>query len=137
MDSRLFVGGAFVLLGCAQSFASPTRVTTDAAPQTVFDCVKQQLAALEYKQTSYDTDALRINATKIDLKTRRADTQFRRMLDKLEVDVGPDASGQTSLTVTGHTFAEYTTQRGPTEVEEQASSGVKSDTQQLVERCHS
>ncbi len=136
MDSRLFVGGALLLVGCAQNLASPTRVMTDAAPQTVFDCVKQQFAALEYKQTSYDTDALRINGTRIDLKTRRADTQFRRMLDKLEVDVSPEASGQTSLTVTGHTFAEYTTQRGPTEVEEKPSPAVKSDAQRLVERCH-
>ncbi|MFL5494832.1 MAG: hypothetical protein ACJ8DC_10665 [Gemmatimonadales bacterium] len=137
MDSRLFVGGMLVLVACAQNYASPTRIMTDAAPQTVFECVRQQFGALEYKQTSYDTDALRINGTKIDLKTRRADTQFRRMLDKLEVDVSPDASGQTGLSVTARTFAEYTTQRGPTEVEEKPSSGVKSDAQRLIERCHS
>ena len=79
----------------------------------------------------------RINSTKIDEKTRRSDTQFRRMLDKLEVEVSPQADGQTSMQVTGRTFAESTTQRGPTEVEEQASQEVRSASQQLVERCRS
>jgi hypothetical protein len=71
------------------------------------------------------------------MKTRRPDTQFRRMLDKLEVEVSPQADGQTSMQVTGRTFAEYTTQRGPTEIEENASPEVHSATQQLLERCRS
>jgi hypothetical protein len=37
----------------------------------------------------------------------------------------------------GHTFAEYTTQRGPTEVEEKPSDQVRADTQQLLKRCAS
>jgi hypothetical protein len=39
--------------------------------------------------------------------------------------------------VVAHTFAEYTTQRGPTEVEEKASSEVRSAAQELLERCRS
>jgi hypothetical protein len=54
----------------------------------------------------------------------------------MEVEVGANAGGQTSIDVTTHTFAEYTTQRGPTEVEEKASAEVKEDAQKLLKACH-
>jgi hypothetical protein len=90
---------------------------------------------LGYKQSSVDVDARRINGTKIDTKSRRPDVQFRRVLDKLEVEVAPQADGQTGINVQGRTFAEYTTQRGPTEVEEKASAEVQSAAEQLLQRC--
>jgi hypothetical protein len=132
-----FAGTVLLVVACAQRFATETSVRTSASPDETFACVRKQLDTLSYKRTSYDTDARRINATKIDEKTRRPDTQFRRMLDKLEVEVSPQADGQTSMRVAGRTFAEYTTQRGPTEVEEKASQEVRSASQQLLERCRS
>jgi hypothetical protein len=93
------------------------------------------MSALGYKQSSVDVDERRVSGTKIDTKRRRPDTQFRRILNKLEVEVAPQADGQTSIEVQGRTFAEYTTQRGPTEVEEKASGDVKEATQQLLEQC--
>jgi hypothetical protein len=137
MAYRRFLAGLVALAGCAHPFATPTEVRTSVAPETVFTCVKQRLDTLGYKRSSIDTDELRVNATKIDLKSRRSDTQFRRILNKLQVDVDPGADGQTSLTVVPRTFAEYTTQRGPTEVEEKPSEAVKSDAQRLVEACKS
>jgi hypothetical protein len=110
-------------------------VKTSTAPGVVFDCVKQQIGVLGYKQTSIDADALRVNASKIDLNTRRSDTQFRRILQKLEVEVAPGADGQTSLEVVPHTFGEYTTQRGPTEVEEKPMEAVTTDARTLLEAC--
>jgi hypothetical protein len=92
---------------------------------------------LEYKQTSIDTDELRVTAVKVDPTTRRSDTQFRRILNRLQADVSPEADGQTSISVTPQTVAEYTTQRGPTEVEEKASEQATADAAQLVERCRS
>jgi hypothetical protein len=71
------------------------------------------------------------------MKTRRSDTQFRRLLNKLDVEVAPAADGQTSIDVQAHTFAEYTTQRGPTEVEEKSSADVNSASQELLTRCRS
>jgi hypothetical protein len=137
MVYRRFLAGFVALAGCAHAYASPTEVRTSAAPETVFDCVKQQIGVLGYKQSSIDTDALRVNATKIDLKTRRSDTQFRRIVHKLQVEVGAEADGQTSLKVVPQTFGEYTTQRGPTEVEEKPADEVTSDAQRLVEACKS
>jgi hypothetical protein len=135
MHHRLIVGAMLVLAACAQRYAAPASLRTAAAPEDTFDCVKRQLSALGYKQTSIDTDEHRISGSKIDMKSRRADTQFRRILDKLEVDVSPEANGETSIDVQGRTFAEYTTQRGPTEVEEKPSAEVQESTQRLLERC--
>jgi hypothetical protein len=135
MHHRLIVGALLILAACAQRYAAPASTRTAAAPDETFDCVKRQLSAMGYKQTSIDVDEHRISGTKIDLKSRRADTQFRRMLDKLEVEVSPQADGQTGIDVRGRTFAEYTTQRGPTEVEEKPSAEVQTSTKQLLERC--
>jgi hypothetical protein len=137
MHNRVLWAGALLLAGCAQRLATPINARTSAGPEPTFDCVKQQLKELGYRQSSIDVDAHRVSGTKIDDKTRRADTQFRRMLNKIDVEVAAQADGQTSIMVTGRTFAEYTTQRGPTEVEEKASNEVRTAQQQLVERCSS
>ena len=137
MYHRVIWTGAVLLAGCAGRLSAPLTATTSAGPDEAFDCVKQQLKDLGYKQSSIDLDARRINATKIDEKTRRADTQFRRILNKLGVEVAPQADGRTGIQVAGHTFAEYTTQRGPTEEEEKASDDVRTAQQQIVERCRS
>jgi hypothetical protein len=137
MHHRVLWAGALLLAGCAQRLATPVSGRTSSGPEPTFDCVKQQLKELGYRQSSIDVDAHRISGTKIDDKTRRADTQFRRMLNRLDVEVAPQADGQTSIEVSGRTFAEYITQRGPTEVEEKASNEVRTAQQQLVERCRS
>ncbi len=135
MAYRRFLAGCVALAGCAHAYASPTVVRTSAASGVVFDCIKQQLGVLGYKQSSIDTDALRVNASKLDLMTRRSDTQFRRIINKLQAEVGAEADGQTRLEVVPQTFAEYTTQRGPTEEEEKPSKDVAADGQRLVEAC--
>src|SRR5207253_1260447 len=105
MHHRVLWAGALLLAGCAQRLATPVSARTSAGPDQSFECVKQQLKELGYKQTSIDVDARRIGATKIDDKTRRADTQFRRMLNKIDVEVAPQADGQTGIEVQGRTFA--------------------------------
>ena len=135
MQSRLLLGSALILTACAQRYAAPASTRTSAGPEDTFQCVRSQISALGYKQSSIDVDEHRVSGTKIDMTSRRSDTQFRRILNKLEVEVAPQADGQTSIEVQGRTFAEYTTQRGPTEVEERASGDVKAATQQLLEKC--
>jgi hypothetical protein len=137
MQHRVLFVGVLVISACAQRFATEESMQTSATPDQTFECVRKQFDSLGYRRTSLDIDARRVNGTKIDEKTRRADTQFHHMLNKLEVEVSPQANGQTSLKVAGRTFAEYTTQRGPTEVEEKASADVRSATQTLLERCRS
>ena len=135
MHHRVSVGAVLVLGACAKQYAEPASIRTAAGPDETFECVKRQLVAMGYKQSSVDVDEHRVNASKIDLNIRRPDTQFRRMLDKLEVDVSPQSDGQTSIDVQSRTFAEYTTHRGPTEVEEKPSAGVRESAKRLLDRC--
>jgi hypothetical protein len=137
MHHRVFLLGSLLLSACGQRLAAPAKGSTSASPDETFVCVKNQMAALGFKQSSVDADERRVSATKIDMKTRRSDTQFRRLLDRLEVEVAAAADGQTSIDVRGHTFAEYTTQRGPTEVEEKPSADVNAASQELLSRCRS
>lgn len=137
MHHRVLWTGTLLLAACGQRLATPASARTSAGPEQTLDCVKQQFKELGYKQSSVDVDAHRISAAKIDEKAHRADTQFRRMLNKIDVEVAPQADGQTGIEVRGRTFAEYTTQRGPTEVEEKASNEVTTAQQQIVERCRS
>lgn len=135
MQYRWFLGGTLILAACAQRYAAPADTRTSAGPEETFECVKRQMVALGYKQSSIDADEHRVSGTKIDMTARRPDTQFRRMLDKLEAEVAAESDGQTSIQVVGRTFAEYATQRGPTEVEEKPSKDVNTAAQQLLERC--
>jgi len=137
MHHRALLVGALVLSACGQALSSPVSTRTTAGPDDTYACVKKQLGDLGYKQTSNDVAEHRITATKIDPKSRRPDVQFRRILNKLDVDVSAAADGQTSIEVLPRTFGEYTTHRGPTEEQEKASDEVKADAQQLLERCRS
>lgn len=137
MHHRALLVGALVLSACGQRLSTPVSTRTSAGPEDTFGCVKKQLGELGYKQTSNDLAEHRITATKVDWKSRRPDVQFRRILNKLDVDVSAHADGQTSIEVLPRTFAEYTTHRGPTEVQEKASDQAKADAAQLLERCRS
>ena len=135
MRYRWLIGTLLLLPACGQHHAEPASVQTSAAPDAAFDCVKRQLPNLGYKQSSLDVAEHRITAQKYDTEARRPDVQFRRLIHRLEIEVGANAGGQTSIDVKSHTFADYTTQRGPTEVEEKASPEVKEDAQKLLKAC--
>jgi hypothetical protein len=137
MHHHLLFAGALLLSGCSQRLSPAVSTSTSAGPEDTFDCVKKQLPELGYKQSSIDVEERRMSGVKIDLKSRRPDTQFRRILHRMDVEVAAQADGQTGIEVKPRTLAEYTTQRGPTEVEEKASEQVRSDAQQLLERCRS
>ena len=135
MDSRWLLATLLLLPACAQRYAAATSGSTSLGPEDAFDCVKRELPKLGYRQSSFDTGERRITGNKYDTEARRADVQFRRLVHRLEVEVGPDAGGQTSIEARGRTLAEYTTQRGPTEVEEKASAEVRDAARKLLETC--
>jgi hypothetical protein len=129
--------GTLLLLGACGGGSYPATLTASPAtsPTDAIACARTKLNALGYQQTSFDQVELRVTARKIDNKVHRADPQFRRNVDRLEVQATPAAAGNTSLTVTGRTFAELETHRGPTEEEERASAEVKRSTQAIVDAC--
>ncbi len=137
MHYRGLLAGAILLSACGRALSTPVSTRTSAGPEETFACIKKQLTQIGYRQSSIDVTDLRIEATKIDPKSRRPDVQFRRMLEKLDVKVAAEADGRTSIEVLPRTFAEYTTHRGPTEEQERASEVVKADAQELLNRCSS
>jgi hypothetical protein len=129
--------GTLLLVGACGGATYP--VTLTASPSTsaadAIDCVRGQFRKLGYQQTAYDEIDFRVTARKNDNSVQRADPQYRRNIDRLEIQAAPTADGKTSLTVTGRTFAELETHRGPTEEEQQASAGVKQSSQAILDAC--
>ena len=123
--------------GCAGTLYLSINGTSRRTPVEVFDCVKSQVPILGYTQTSFDVDKHRITARKYDWETRVADTQFRRMVERLSIEVASSVGGGAHLKIGAHTFAEFVTQRGPTEIEQSASPPVRAAAQKLLEACGS
>ncbi len=105
-------------------------------PVEVFDCVRNQIPVLGYAQTSMDVEGHRVTARKYEWETRYADSRFRRMIERLSIEIVKAEAGA-QLKIEAHTFAELMTQRGPTEVEQQASPGVQAAAKALLEACGS
>ncbi len=124
-------------VGCAGGALSTSMTgTSPVAAPDAFACVREQLKAVGFTQSSYDAEELRVTAGKIDDKQRRPDVQFRRIVDRLEVEVAPGSgTAVTSITVDAKTFAELTTQRGPTESQEKTSETARAAAQTLLQKC--
>ena len=111
--------GTLLLVGACGGGSYPATLTASpaASPAAVIDCARAKLRPLGYQQTSFDEIEFRVTARKIDNSTHRADPQYRRNVDRLEVQAAPAADGKTSLTVTGSSgdaAASVTAQRQPT-----------------------
>ena len=128
------------LAACSNAPLATTLSAPSPAPAPdVFQCVRNGLKAVKFDQTSYDVGENRLTARAFDYESRRADVQFRRIVERLEVEAEPAGGGDavTTLKITARTFGEYTTQRGPTEVEERSSENVRTAAKQLLDRCQS
>ena len=126
------------LAACSNAPLATTLSAPSPAPAPdVFQCVRNGLKTVEFDQTSYDVGENRLTARAYDYESRRADVQFRRMVDRLEIEADPAAGGDavTTLRITARTFGEYITQRGSTEVEERASDKARTAAKRLLDRC--
>jgi hypothetical protein len=134
---RLSLSAVTLVLVCACGGTYPVTLTArpSSGPAEAMECAKAKLKELKYRQTSFDEIELRLTAQKVDNEVARADPQYRRHIDRLEVSTAAEGDGRSSLTVVGHTFAEYETHRGPTEQEESASAGVKASAQAILDAC--
>ena len=129
--------GALVLLGACGPGSLPIALTASPAssPPDAMACARAKLDTLGYTPTSFNKDDLLLNARKIDNDVHRANPRYRHNIDRVEVQATPGADGKTSLAVTGRTYAEFSTERGPTEEEESASKAVRETAQALVDAC--
>jgi hypothetical protein len=125
------------IVGCAGGTRTTSLSGTSPAPAPdAFECLRNQLKAVGFAQTSYDTDQLRITARKFDETVRRPDVTFRRLVDRLEIQVAPGTGNAiTNIAVDAKTFAEYNTHRGPTEEQDKTSTTALSAAQTLIQKC--
>ena len=137
MTIRFPVLAATLLAGCAGGQYARSVTAASAAPAPdAFACVRDQVKAVGFTQSSYDTDQLRVTARKNNENVRRPDVQFRRLVDRLEIDVAPGSGGELSrITVVARTMAELTTHRGPTEEEEKPSETARAAAQAILDKC--
>ena len=128
---------ALAISGCAGGVRTTSLTGSSPVPAPdAFECLRNQLTPLGFAQTSYDTDELRITARKFDETARRPDVTFRRLVDRLEIQVAPGTGNAvTSIAVDAKTFAEYNTHRGPTEEQEKTSTPAHSAAQTLIQKC--
>lgn len=136
MRSYPILGTLLLVAACGgRTYPSSLTASPASSPADAIECVRAQFRKLGYQQTAYDENDFRVTARKNDNSVNRADPQFRRNVDRLEVQAAPGADGATSLTVTGRTFAEFETHRGPTEEEQPASADVKKSSQAILDAC--
>ena len=137
MRSLVCLVALCVLSACSNPPLATTLTAASPSPAPdVFTCARGQLKAIDFTQSSVDVADQRLTARKYDETARRPDTQFRRVIDRLEIQAVP-GTGQavTALTVKASTYAEYTTQRGPTEEQEKTSETARKAAETIIERC--
>jgi hypothetical protein len=129
--------GALLASACGGGGAFYTTLTASpiAGPADVVSCARSKLKDLGYEVTSFDQTDYRLTMRKIDMSIKRADPQYRRNVDRIEVEAAAGADGKTALKVVGHSFAEFETHRGPTEVEERASEDVSKASEAVIQSC--
>ena len=127
----------FLVMGCAGGVRTTSIAGTSPAPAPdAFECARNQLKGVGFAQTSYDVDEMRITAHKFDETQRRPDVQFRRLVDRLEIEVAPGAGNAvTNIKIDAETFAEYTTHRGPTEEQDKTSATARAAAQTILQNC--
>lgn len=136
MRSHPILGTLLLVGACGGStYLTSLSASPAASPPEVIACVRAKFRTLGYRQTSFDETDLRLTARKVDNNAHRADPQFLRNSDRLEIQATPTAEGKTSLSVIGRTFAELETHRGPTEEEERSSADVKQSAQAIMDAC--
>src|SRR3954469_24482252 len=124
--------------GCAGGqMTSSYQAASPSPTPDVFACVRKQLKVNKFDQTSIDVNDNRLTARKYDETVRRPDVSFRRLVDRLEIEVAPGAGGDTVTTVAvkARTFAETVTQRGPTETQERTSETAQAASQAIADSC--
>jgi hypothetical protein len=125
------------LAACNNAPLASTLTASSPSPAPdVFQCARDQLKAIRFDQSSIDLDARRLTARRYDDEARRPDVQFRRVIARLEIEAVPSTGASvTTLEVTASTFAENTTQRGPTENQEKTSETALTAAQTILQKC--
>jgi hypothetical protein len=124
--------------GCVGGQMTSSYLAASPSPTPdVFACVRGQLKANRFDQTSIDVNDNRLTARKYDETVHRPDVTFRRLVDRLEIEVAPGVGGDsvTTISVKARTFGETVNQRGPTEDQERTSESARAAAQSIIDKC--
>ncbi len=108
---------------------------TPASPDNVFDCSRTTLDSLKYRSISLDLNDRQTTARHSRTDITVADPTFYQAFDAVDVEVNVSGTGQTDLSLTGHTYYEYRTNVGPYQSERPASDSVKATVAKLTAKC--
>jgi hypothetical protein len=126
-----------LVVGCGRQMTSIYSQPSPSAAPDAIGCVRGQLKRVGFDQTSLDVADNRLTARKYNEKVNRPDVSFRRLVDRLEIEVAPGAGGDSVsvITINARTYAETVTQRGPTETQEPTSETATSAAQTILDKC--
>jgi hypothetical protein len=124
-----------LLLACGGHIQPSNATMTTRAPDDAYACVVEQLGKMEYHRLQYDTGEHWYIAQKVDPTGHISDVRFRQRLNRIEVRIHPDASGNTSLELKPQTFDQYSSQRGVVDELVKTSDQVKADAARLAQAC--
>jgi hypothetical protein len=123
------------LAACGSSIAKSSTTQSQMTPPDALQCVLKQFEQLGYQRTMYDKGAFRAAGRKENPKITFSNTQFRKTWDRLEVEIGPGASG-TDLKVTPSTAAEYFGQTGTVYDQLKTSDDATEAAKAVQQSCH-
>lgn len=127
--------GLLGVAACGGTLMSATRGVTPNAPDVAYQCTQRQLTALGFRMTAHNDVDLRIVGEKLDPNLRVANGLFKRGFHRLEVEIRPDASGNSAYVTTLQTFREYISTQGTTLEETKVPASAARDQAKLIEAC--
>lgn len=120
---------------CGRTLVSSLDTRSTMPPPDAFDCVMKAFEAEGFKRMSYDKDALRTTARRVNPKITFSNVQFQKAFDVLEVDIGSGASGETEMKVLASTVAEYFSQAGQVFETQKTSAEAQEAARTIAARC--
>jgi galactitol-specific phosphotransferase system IIB component len=109
IKTTLLLASAVLLAACGRAIATSSVSQSQLAPPDALKCVMDQFQKLKFQRISYDTDAFRTSARRVNPKITFSNVQFRKTWDRLDVEIRAGAKG-TDVNVTATTVAEYFSQ---------------------------
>jgi galactitol-specific phosphotransferase system IIB component len=125
---------AVLLAACGRAIATSSAFQTQLAPPAAFQCAMDQFEKLKFQRISYDTDAFRTSARRVNPKITFSNVQFRKTWDRLDVEIRTDTKG-TDVNVTASTVAEYFSQNAQNYNSLPPSDEVKQAAQTIQRAC--
>ena len=129
------LAGLLALAGCGGTLMSAMQGVTPSAPDAAFECTKRQFNTLGYRVTAHNDTDLRLVGEKLDPSLRVANGLFKRGFHRIEVEIRPDASGNSAYSTKLQSYREYVSSQGTTLEEVKVPASAVADQRKLLDAC--